>query len=945
MENDFPFKVLTEQAALEDKFQNKVHSKIAETIKKLVCDSEYGFTIGLEGEYGSGKSTVLNLLKEKLSKLEKHTNIIYPFDAWAHEGDPLKRAFLEGLIEKYKSTLRIDDKKGEIESDKLKDQIAGKIKSKHIETTNGVTLIGFCLTVVTFLIPLGISILRSADSSEYSIFSNGPIHSTAFTGFLLIGSPIIIILIYLINLHIVWVKTIWKSLKLKVEKPKYKTIYSSKRWAFFSKNSNETTTVSTTSDIENTSVEFEFFFKEILEKIFHNNPDFKLIVILDNIDRVQLADTNKLFSLLQAFLIVNENLVNDFTSYFKRIFVIIPYDPKGLKFELTEPEKDSQSLKAFLQKSIQIRLYLPSAISRDWIRFSKAQIEDTFTEWPSQDVEEFVSIFHAIYSDPSVTPTPRQIKIYINQVGVFRNHFRKPQISSKVIGYYVIKKVLHGESHESLIKKLVLGDFPSKSDEFILNYTNSKNELASIIFDVEGNDDANILLLERPINSALFEDDSKELIKYESIHKDNFWRVTSHVVRKLNQQDLLLFSGTFLVAFKKEEIVYQIPHYLFSIDDFIRKFNIVNINVSALSIKRFGRNVGAVLNLTSTTEEQLNRFWSEIINAELIEKIAASETDYMQIKEILVAFNNAYVAFERKEVLNKIVVSKMFPWTTVAEIDFNSKLSLHKILDCTSEMAQQYITNSRDHSIDFPYGVIFFNKLKLVKDGELPHILAEHNNLIPTFSKTFGDPGESFIELLHFSIIKPKIREHFKLLLKDIYVQISSHLMTEEVKKKFNIIIGYVFNNEIDEFFDSLNKPEQNNNHYIYSGDLDFVDLLMNDILVNKMWKEFWLLCQERKAKSILIVLQKFYKENKTEVLFTKIGLMDLLASTRLMMHYNLDKKDIKGYCNWFRDHVEIPANNDNNLLNKYNLALEEYDADNKDYDDAFKFIFDYIPI
>ena len=52
--------------------------------------------IALEGGWGSGKSTVTRLLKSKLES--DNNNFVWIFDAWAHEGDPLRRTFLERLL-------------------------------------------------------------------------------------------------------------------------------------------------------------------------------------------------------------------------------------------------------------------------------------------------------------------------------------------------------------------------------------------------------------------------------------------------------------------------------------------------------------------------------------------------------------------------------------------------------------------------------------------------------------------------------------------------------------------------------------------------------------------------------------------------------------------------------------------------------------------------------
>ena len=92
------FKILEEKTISDDQFKEKTHEKVAETLFKLITkNSAKGLTIGLEGSWGSGKSTVVSILKDKLNKLDD-TRYFY-FDAWEHEGDPLRRVFLESRSE------------------------------------------------------------------------------------------------------------------------------------------------------------------------------------------------------------------------------------------------------------------------------------------------------------------------------------------------------------------------------------------------------------------------------------------------------------------------------------------------------------------------------------------------------------------------------------------------------------------------------------------------------------------------------------------------------------------------------------------------------------------------------------------------------------------------------------------------------------------------------
>ena len=66
------------------------HMPVAESITGLLKDEdEGGKSIGLEGGWGSGKSTVVRLVAEKFEQTNRADYRVFIFDTWAHQGDPL----------------------------------------------------------------------------------------------------------------------------------------------------------------------------------------------------------------------------------------------------------------------------------------------------------------------------------------------------------------------------------------------------------------------------------------------------------------------------------------------------------------------------------------------------------------------------------------------------------------------------------------------------------------------------------------------------------------------------------------------------------------------------------------------------------------------------------------------------------------------------------------
>lgn len=62
--------------------------------------------IGLEGEWGSGKSTILNALCESKDENGEKKYRCYEYDLWAHQEDNLRYSFLRGMLENFENEFK-----------------------------------------------------------------------------------------------------------------------------------------------------------------------------------------------------------------------------------------------------------------------------------------------------------------------------------------------------------------------------------------------------------------------------------------------------------------------------------------------------------------------------------------------------------------------------------------------------------------------------------------------------------------------------------------------------------------------------------------------------------------------------------------------------------------------------------------------------------------------
>ena len=93
MEKICPTKYLSDKPTVDDKFGS--HSRIAKSISRLVKNESGGKSIALKGNWGSGKSSIISMVEKNLD----NDILLFKFNAWIHEGDSLRRRFLEKLID------------------------------------------------------------------------------------------------------------------------------------------------------------------------------------------------------------------------------------------------------------------------------------------------------------------------------------------------------------------------------------------------------------------------------------------------------------------------------------------------------------------------------------------------------------------------------------------------------------------------------------------------------------------------------------------------------------------------------------------------------------------------------------------------------------------------------------------------------------------------------
>lgn len=509
----YSFNLLRDESIDIDLFEDKTHERVADSILSLTTNEEKGISIGLEGSWGSGKSTVISILKRKLTESNSSIPLIQ-FDAWAHEGDPLRRIFLESLIDEIDCYVKPNGKK---KLNELKEKIARRYKERNIKSTRSATPLGKWLSIALFLVPIGLGLLSSVGYLK--------LNWAFLVGLILSGAPLLVVGV---NIICLFFKNIFKNKRFK---EKWKDIFKSKNWAFLEQEADEKVTQEVSEEDERSSIEFERYFNQIMEIVFKNSGIKKIILVVDNLDRVDPDDALKIWSTLQTFLSQRSQTWRK-KEWFDRIWIIVPYDAEGLSRlwnkrtdEINTEVTDQNLSKPFFDKSFQLRVEVPRPIFSGWERFARQMMEISLEGWSQDDKDELIRILRMTRKDLADTPTPREIKNYINRVGFLASQWGNV-ISISSIAYYVYWRELAEESVECIKSKLVANELKDARHKTLLPEKCIK-ELAGLVFGVSPEKGFQ-LLLEPHIFTALKNEDGESLKGLCEKHGHGFWHIFNY---------------------------------------------------------------------------------------------------------------------------------------------------------------------------------------------------------------------------------------------------------------------------------------------------------------------------------------------------------------------------------------------------------------------------------
>ncbi len=407
----------------EDLFEGQSQEQIAESLSQLIKTNRIeNRLIGLDGAWGSGKSNLIIIIQSKL----KETHHVFFYDAWGHQEDLQRRAFLEELTENLCENKIIDFKTW---NQKLKDLLARK-KETLTKTIPRLSL----GVIVTVLVAFFTSIL----SNISELFDNQNLKIIITLIPLIIGLVIFLIASirvgHLLSLH---------------------DVYS-----LYSEDELIKKTHATISEQEPSVREFQSWMGDLSKALKAK----KLIIVFDNMDRLPPEKLRELWSSIHTFFA---------GGMFEDIWVIIPFD----RMHITEAFENKEDVAdQFLSKSFSVIYRVAPPVLTDWQKFFELKYSEAFGNREEAELHTIRRTFD-LFQDQI---TPRNIIAFINEIVSLRLVVEKAILLRYIAVFALAKK----EILKAPVDQILNLEFLQKAAPLFKEDEDLPNHIAALVYHV-----------------------------------------------------------------------------------------------------------------------------------------------------------------------------------------------------------------------------------------------------------------------------------------------------------------------------------------------------------------------------------------------------------------------------------------------------------------------------
>jgi hypothetical protein len=479
-------RLLDDAPVSDDSFR---HKEVARAMAEVLGTEEGGRALSLQGPWGSGKSTVIQLLIEELKTSHPNTKVVQ-FDAWSHQGDPLRRTFIENAVAQLGTWLP-DKAKWADEIDIL----ARRRIDTTTTTTPELSIWGIFGAYALLLSPVAYQLFAAFHSSSQIVIPRY-LKALLWVGALPLLLALVITVVWLLKL-LFGKRVSFPSL-----------IYTS------SENRTKTFTSKTPDP---TSLEFETTYCKLLGDAF-SDEERRIVFIVDNLDRLPKDEARSVWSNIKLFF--DPSLHR--SKWHTKVWVVIPFDQAAIADiwsdggEQKSEARDESPLVStqathFVEKTFQATFRVPPPILTNWEDYFKVQFLQALP-CHGNDANDIFRIYDRLRRPNTESPTPRQIKLFINAVGSLHRQWQHI-IPITTQAAFVLALADKGNSFISQLQN-------ANAVEFLLDTVSRrlgldwKRDFSALFYNVEPDKAFEALLL-FPLAKAIGDSQSEGLEKLE----------------------------------------------------------------------------------------------------------------------------------------------------------------------------------------------------------------------------------------------------------------------------------------------------------------------------------------------------------------------------------------------------------------------------------------------
>lgn len=517
----------------DDLFEGKSQKIIADCISELLLNDDSCKVIGLDGQWGSGKSNLVKMVESSIS--DKYYTFVY--DAWGHQEDLQRRSLLEELTESLTSPTLSEN--GKIikepalnpikwKKNKLKSLLA---KTREVETKSipslgiGIILVGLVLV----LTPL-FSIIIDAIPEKHLWYRLG-----------VVALPFVCLISYFFAC---W----WREYKKQTHKeqkqrrvlrrerktlrtnaddkkmyPRYCAISLKETltqfFYIYQGKQKEDTTYETISEDEPSVKKFRDWMSDISSDL----GESKLLLVFDNMDRLPPKKVQELWSSIHTFFAE--------TSY-PNIRVIVPFDRAHIKTAFKAEGQGECYGDDFINKTFNVVFRVSLPILSDWKNYFKLKWDEALNEIDSEEYNRILQIFDMFCQNV----TPREIVAFINEYVSIKLACQKYNIPGRYIALFIIAKdKILSKHNDEILEPSYLGglSFIYGNDENLPKY------IASLTYQIDP-ENAIQIAYTKTLSNALDNNDADTVLAISKIRE--FTDILVNILPNLNNYENVVLA-------------------------------------------------------------------------------------------------------------------------------------------------------------------------------------------------------------------------------------------------------------------------------------------------------------------------------------------------------------------------------------------------------------------